>query len=113
MDVQQGASYIANLNGVGWTMLVIVFLALWLGCIVLCVKMAETRNRETVLWGILGAMFGLFAVLLLVIVGQGPPPLAGSATRSNTRKCPACAEFIKAEAVKCRYCGTSVESLVA
>ena len=36
----------------------------------LCVEMAKTRNRSTVIWGILGFLFGVFAVIVLALIGR-------------------------------------------
>lgn len=35
----------------------------------LCAEMAKTRNRNTTVWAILGFLFGLFAVIVLALVG--------------------------------------------
>jgi hypothetical protein len=37
----------------------------WLG-----VEMAKTRNRNTTTWGILCFLFGLFAVIVLALIGK-------------------------------------------
>ncbi|MEV5021408.1 hypothetical protein MRBLMA1_001230 [Sphingobium sp. LMA1-1-1.1] len=92
---------------------VLFVLVIWLGSIVLCVKMAQARDREPVLWGVLGATFGIFAILLLALIGPGSPSPTGITRNAKMRKCPACAEFIKVEAIKCRYCGTAIEPAVA
>jgi hypothetical protein len=44
--------------------LIVAGLMAWLG-----VEMAKTRNRDTKTWGILCFMFGLFAVLVLALIG--------------------------------------------
>ena len=48
-------------------LLTIAFAVLW-GYI--CYRMAEKRNRDTTLGAILGAIFGLFAVLGYAIAGD-------------------------------------------
>ncbi len=35
----------------------------------LCSEMAKTRNRDTTVWAILGFLFGLFAVIVLALIG--------------------------------------------
>lgn len=35
----------------------------------LCAEMAKTRNHNTTVWAILGFLFGLFAVIVLALVG--------------------------------------------
>jgi F0F1-type ATP synthase assembly protein I len=35
----------------------------------LCAEMAKTRNRNITVWAILGFLFGLFAVIVLALVG--------------------------------------------
>ena len=36
----------------------------------LCAEMAKTRNRNTTVWAISGFLFGLFAVIVLALVGK-------------------------------------------
>lgn len=48
----------------------------------ICYKMAEKRHRDTTLGAILGALFGLFAVIGYAIAGDktdnSNPPIAGA-----------------------------------
>lgn len=46
-------------------MIVVAALFAWL-----CSAMAETRNRNTTTWAIMGALFGVFAVIVLALVGK-------------------------------------------
>ena len=40
----------------------------------ICYRMAESRGRDTFLAAILGALFGLFAVIGYAIAGDKPKP---------------------------------------
>ena len=43
----------------------------------ICYRMAEKRGRDATLGAILGALFGLFAVIGYAIIGYKTPPLTG------------------------------------
>lgn len=44
----------------------------------ICFKMAEKRGRDTFLAALLGALFGIFAVVGYAIAGDKNPPIAGA-----------------------------------
>jgi len=76
-------------------------------------------------WGLLGALIGVaaaqkrgFSVIGGVLGGLLLGPLAflmffvtGVSGSDRNRKCPFCAEFIKAEAVVCKHCGRALTTV--
>lgn len=59
-------------------------------------RMGATRGR-------IGLGYGLFLSWLGVLVLALLPPLHGAG--AGERRCPDCAEWVQAEATKCRFCG--------
>lgn len=69
--------------------------------IIIAVILAKRKNRSPLNWGLLtGLVAGPIAILILLAL----PSLQSA----SERKCPYCAEFIKYEALVCRYCGKSI-----
>ena len=44
----------------------------------ICYRMAEKRGRDVTIAAILGALFGVFAVIGYAIAGDKTPPLSGA-----------------------------------
>lgn len=92
----------------------VIFLV-WIGLCIGVGVFADSRGRSGVGWGFFSAVLSPILGFIIVLVLEKRPTLAAgeSSVSTGTRKCPFCAELIRAEAIKCKHCGSDVESVVA
>ena len=89
------------------------FVAAWIMLGVGCATIATSKNRTENGWMLLGLAFGIFAFIVIAFL----PPCRVVFTKDGNRKllkttkpepekqCHACAEYIKVQARRCRFCG--------
>ena len=91
------------------------YLLLWIGCGVFSAIIAGSKGRSFGGWLVLGLIFGVFALLaagfMPKVEEQNDAPEEAAEPDKEERKCPFCAEMIKAEAIVCKHCGRDVEPL--
>ena len=61
--------------------------------------MAKRRNRDGAVWGILGFLFGVFAMLFLLVLGNAQAPVSGS-VQYAAAAIPAFSKFEEIEKLK-------------
>ena len=73
---------------------------------IVCAAIAERKGFNAGWWLLLGVLVWPIALLAILIKPnntQGGEQRA--LARGETKKCPECAESVRAEATKCRFCG--------
>jgi DNA-directed RNA polymerase subunit RPC12/RpoP len=83
---------------------------IWIFCAIVSAIIASNKGRSGVGWFFLGLLLGPFgfAVALLPAIKEDLPDIP----REDLRKCPFCAEMIKPDAIKCRFCGSEVPAIL-
>lgn len=84
-----------------------LFVGLWVVCGIASAVIASSKGRDLGVWAIAGFVLGPIGVLMAIGVAgvrPGEVPLSSG----EVRKCPACAELVRREAIKCRFCGTEL-----
>jgi hypothetical protein len=86
-----------------------MILFIWLGSALVTAVIASSKGRNSLGWLFLGVLFGPLAVLAVAIAGTDQRREQRAGLQSGKlRACPACAEAIKSEAVRCKHCGVEV-----
>lgn len=82
----------------------------WLAFGVITAVVAFNKGRSVVGWFVIGALFGPFGLLASVFVSTEVKALEERKVGSGElKKCPDCAELVKAEAKVCKHCGAKFE----
>ena len=72
---------------------------------------ANEKGRNWLLWLIFGFLGGPLGMLLILLWPKDQKVLDEKALYyGHLKKCPACAELIKPDANKCRFCGTELDN---
>jgi len=88
------------------------YIIIWLICGFICATIAGSKGRSGFGWFILGALFGPLGILMVAFMPTDIPAVEKSAVSSGaSRKCPYCAELVKAEAIRCKHCSAELEPI--
>ncbi len=74
-------------------------------------KIAQKKGHSFGSWWLFGALLFIIALPMALLLTPNAMKLESDELKSGGKRCPYCAEVIKAEAVVCRHCHRDVPAL--
>ena len=89
-----------------------ILLVLWIICGVIGGMILSNKGRSGCGGFALGFLLGPFGIVIALVMGTDHQELENrSLSGGEMRKCSSCAELVRAEATKCRFCGSDLPPL--
>lgn len=90
-----------------------VVIGIWILCGIIGTLVMERKGRSGFGGFLLGLLLGPLGVIIALVLGSDQAALdRRSIASGQQRKCPRCAELVKAEAIVCRHCGADLAAVV-
>lgn len=82
-----------------------VFVIFWIICGGIAAMIASSKGGSGVLGFFVGVLLGPFGIIAAFFMGSEKQVEANRIATGDSKKCPRCAELVKADALVCKHCG--------
>lgn len=82
------------------------FIVIWIAFGVLSAVVATGKGRDGCGWFLMGILLGPIGLISAFVASPNEKRVIESGKR---QRCPFCAELVRVEAIKCRFCGESLQ----
>lgn len=90
-----------------------VWMVLWVVCGVIAAMIVADKGGNGVIGFLVGVLFGPLGIVAAFFLGDAKAKEAQQIAGGDSKKCPRCAELVKADALVCKHCGNDFAGTAA